>query len=124
MSFLDPANQNSGTGLADIATALINANKNSSLLIQTLQAIFPRITGTITLTAAATKTVADTNIAANSIVVLFPINASAGTLQGSAKSLYHDMSANVAGASFTVKTASGVAAAGGEQFSYFVVNPV
>lgn len=94
------------------------------LALQTIAAAFPRITGTFTLAAAATKTVAEPRITANSVVSVFPINAAAATLMSGAKSLYWDPAANVAGASFTVKTADGTNAAGTEQFSYVVINPV
>jgi hypothetical protein len=72
--------------------------------------------GTFPLSAAVATTVPDTAITANSFIAIFPTNAAAATLMGSAKSLYE--SARVAGASFTVSTASGVAAAGTETFEY------
>ncbi len=90
---------------------------------QAILSTFPRITGSFTLAAASSTTVADKSISASSIVLPFPKNAAAATLMSGAKSLYHDVSANVAGASFTVKTADGSAAAATEQFSYIVVNP-
>lgn len=121
MSFLDPANQNSGTGLADIATALTNANKNSAALMEALQAIFPRVSGTFTMAAAATLIVTQPEVTATSIIVWTPTNAAAGTLQGSAKCLY--LSARTAGASFTVATASGGNAVGTEVYQYFLWNP-
>lgn len=73
-------------------------------------------TGTFTLAAAATTTVPQPAVKTNSNIDLTATNASAGTLQGSVKSLY--ISALVPGASFTVATASGGAAAGTETFSY------
>lgn len=91
-------------------------------LIQTLDQIFPRIIGTFTMTATATLVVPNTSVAANSLVQLFPSNAAAATLMGGTRSLY--VSALSAGVSFTVATASGVAAAGTETFSYNIVNPV
>lgn len=98
------------------------------LVLQALYAIqqailstFPRITGSFTLSAGATTTVTEPATSATSIIQLMPANASAGTLQGSAKALY--ISARTAGASFAVTTASGAAAAGSEQFSYVLVNP-
>lgn len=79
------------------------------------------IVGSFTLGAAATLVVTQAATAANSIIVIQPTNAGAGTLQGSAKCLY--ISAKSAGVSFTVATASGVAATGGETFNYIMVNP-
>lgn len=75
--------------------------------------------GTFTMAATATKVVADVNILATSLVQLFPTNAAAATLMGSAKSLY--VSAKSAGVSFTVATADGTVAAGTETFSYRII---
>lgn len=99
-------------------------NELLGLLIKALTSIFPRVAGTFTLSAAATTTVAQPAITANSFVFPFPINASAATLMAGAKSLYQDRAANVAGASFSMKTADASAAAGTEQFAYFVLNLV
>jgi hypothetical protein len=82
---------------------------------------WPRITGTFTLAAAASTTVAQPGVKATSQVYPFATNASAGTLMGSSKSLY--VSAIVPGASFTVHTADGTNAAGTETFGYSVFNP-
>lgn len=111
-----------GASLGDVVTTLKLANQNMSLLIQTIQAIFPRVTGTFTLDASVTTVVTETGIQADSIILLVAMNAAAGTLVGSTKSPY--ISARTVGTSFSVSTASGVAAAGTEQFSYVVVNPV
>ncbi len=83
--------------------------------------VFPRITGTFTLSAAATTTVPNTSVTSTSIISLTPLNAAAATLMAGANSLY--VSARTSGASFTVSTAGGGAAAGTEQFSYMLVNP-
>lgn len=107
--------------LTDVVTQLQGVVRQISSLITTVTAIFPRITGSFTLAAAATTTVVQTGIKANSTVLLTPTNAAAATLMGSAKALY--ISALAAGASFTVATANTVAAAGTETFSYVVVNP-
>jgi hypothetical protein len=65
--------------------------------------------------------VAQPAVKANSVIQLTPANASAGTIMGSAKSIY--ISAIVAGTSFTLTTASGTAAAGTEQFYYTINTP-
>lgn len=77
-------------------------------------------TGTFTMAAANTKTVADINILATSSILMFPTNASAGTLMGGAKSLY--ISARTAATSFAVNTANAAAAVGDETFEYTVNN--
>lgn len=118
----NPMNILSAVGLGDINTTLKNANQNFSQLLQLLGALFPRTTGTFTLAAAATTTVSQLDVQSNSIIVPLPTNAAAATLMGSNKSLY--VSAKVSGASFTVATASGVAAVGTEQFSYYIIQPV
>lgn len=105
-----------------LITTLQQSTVAINLLNKTIAAIFPRQIGTFTLAAAATTTVSNTAITATSQIVLQPTNAAAGTLMGSAKSLY--ISARTAGASFTVATASGAAAAGTEGFEYYVVNAV
>lgn len=110
-----------GGSLQDIATVGNNTNKILSLLVTAITSTFPRITGTFTCAAAATTTVTQTAIRATSVVLLTPTNAAAGTLMGGVKHLY--VSALTVGASFTVATASGGAAAGTETFSYVVVNP-
>lgn len=97
-------------------------NQILSLLVTTLQTILPRITGTFTLAAAATTTVPQTATQSTSLITFTPLNASAATLMGSAKALY--VSARTQGASFTVATASGASAAGGEIFSYALQNTV
>ena len=103
-------------------------NQVLAQLVQTLNTIatiFPRVSavafGTFTLGAAATTVVSETTTQANSVVLPFPTNASAGTLQGSNKSLY--VSARTANTSFTVATASGAAAAGTETFAYVILTP-
>ncbi len=79
--------------------------------------------GAFTMSAAATLVVLAPAVVAGSRVWLSPTNAAAATLMGGSKSLYHDPTANVAGAGFTVKTADATAAAGGEQFAYIIINP-
>lgn len=96
-------------------------NQNLATLVGTLSTQFPlrARAGVFTLGAAASTVVPDTNTTAGCTVVLTPLNAAAGTLQGSAKALY--LSVRTAGASFTVATASGGSAAGTEQFQYVMV---
>ena len=118
----NPMNILSAVGLGDINTTLKNSNQNFSQLLQLLGALFPRTTGTFTLAAAATTTVTQPEVQSNSIIVPLPTNSAAATLMGSNKSLY--VSAKTAGTSFTVATASGVAAAGTEQFQYYIITPV
>jgi hypothetical protein len=96
-------------------------NKDILALVAAIQAVFPRVSGSFTLGAAASTTVTQPGIAANGFPLLVPTNAAAATLMGSAKALY--LSAVVAGASFTVATASGGNAAGTEIFAYVLVNP-
>jgi hypothetical protein len=109
------------TALQGIIRQLASGNKNTLTLISALEALFPQVFGSFTLAAAATTTVTQTAIKANSFPIWIPTNASAATLIGSAKSLY--VSALTPGASFTVATASGGSAAGTETFLYAVFNP-
>jgi len=76
--------------------------------------------GTFTMTAAASLVVPAPLVTASSFILLQATNASAGTLMGSNESLY--ISAKSAGVSFTVATAAGTNATGGETFSYFLIN--
>lgn len=91
-------------------------------LYKALNQAFPiQAAGTLTLAAAASTTVTGNSAISSETVgiALFPTNASAATLQGSAKSLY--VSAITTGG-FTVSTASGGNAAGTETFFWFAVN--
>ena len=103
---------------SDIANKLQASNQLMAKLVAIFSNLFPRASGNFSLTAASTKTVTDANVTSASYVVLIPTNAAAGTLIGSNKSLY----VSYASGSFTVTTASGVAAAGGETFQYLVFN--
>ncbi len=109
--------------LNKIATNTGFANQQMGSLIQVLTSIFPfsSVVGTFTMSAAATTVVANANVTTGSKITLTATNAAAGTLVGSTKSPY--ISAQSAGVSFTVATASGVAAAGTETFSYLILNP-
>ena len=108
-----------------LQSMVVNGNQTNQQLgnlNKTISGIFPfsSVVGTFTLAAAATTTVSSVYVTANSIIIPFPTNAAAGTLQGSAKSLY--VSAKSAGVSFTVATASAASAAGTETFSFLLLN--
>src|SRR6185312_4956533 len=98
--------------LSELVNQLKQGNQNLSKelvnLNTTIGNIFPQALGSFTMAAAASTTVSDTNVATNSKIFLTPTNATAATLQGSAKCLY--ISAKVAGTSFTVSIASGASA--------------
>lgn len=78
------------------------------------------IAGSFTLPAAASLVVPQSLVTGTSKIFLQPTNAAAAALQGSAEQLY--ISAQSAGVSFTVATAGGGSAAGGETFDYLLVN--
>ena len=105
---------------ADIVSKLQMANENMGRLVNIIGGWFPRAFGSFTMSATASKTVTDANCSSSSYVVLIPTNAAAGTLQGSTKCLY----VTAANGSFTVTTASGVAAAGTETFNYLIFTPL
>lgn len=105
----------------DLVTVNSNGVKYLGQLVVLLRQLFPRIFGTFTLTAAASHAVADPRVQAGATVQLQAANAAAGTLQGSAKSLYYTVTPGVG---FTVFTANATNAAGGEVFSYTASNPV
>lgn len=108
------------TALQGIIRQLTAGNANSLTLIAAIKAAFPSISnGTFTFGAAATVVVAAPQVTATSQILLIPTDASAATLVGSAKSPY--VSARSVGATFTVSTASGGAAAGTETFNYLMV---
>lgn len=84
-------------------------------------ATFPRVTGTFTLSAAASTVVPNTSVTSTSIIQWTPTNAAAATLLSGANNLY--LSARTSGASFTVTTAAGGSAAGTETFNFSLSNP-
>lgn len=109
----------SGAGTTDAVTQLQAIVRQLTALVA---AINGRITyGTFTLAAAASTTINQSAVKANSQIVWTPTNASAATLEGSAKALY--VSAIVPGTSFTVSTANASNAVGTETFSYTVQTP-
>lgn len=77
-------------------------------------------TGTFTLDADASTTVVNTNVFANSTILLMPTNDSAATLMGSSEGLY--VSARTVQTSFAVSTADGGSATGDETFQYIIIN--
>lgn len=91
-------------------------------LVQILTNLFPRVVGSFTMAAAATTTVANTDVQSGAIIQLVPSNAAAATLQGSTKYVYPSVVNG--GTGFVVATASGGNAVGTETFSYIVWNPV
>lgn len=107
--------------LDDISTKLQSLIQGQSAIYQALNGIF-RNTGTFLMGASASTIVPNAGIQASSRILFLPENSAAATLMGSNKSLY--VSARVVGTSFTAATASGVAAAGTEQFFYVVITPV
>ena len=113
----DNTNMQVGSLLNTTLQNLVVAVNNCT---QALLSIFPRTMGSFTLAAAASTVVPSPQIKANSIVQLFPTNASAAALAGAGKALYYTINPGVG---FTVFTANGVAAAGTEGFSYAIVTP-
>ena len=113
-----PAGQGSA-GATDINTTLQGIVRQMSAWVQAFKgrAAF----GNFTMGASATTVISQPVVASNSVITLTPTNAAAGTLMGSAKSLY--ISAKTTGISFTVATANGVVAVGGETFDYSVTTP-
>jgi uncharacterized protein (DUF1800 family) len=75
-------------------------------------------TGSFTMAASTTKTVADANVKAGSLIFLMPTNVSAGALEAGANKPY--VSARNAGVSFVLTCAG--AAAGSETYSYTILN--
>lgn len=108
--------ENNATSTAALGQ-MQGANQNLGALVAVLKnAFIGNIRGTFTMPGAATITVTNANVTNLSYIYLTPLNAAAGTLQGSAKCLY---TAALNG-SFTAKTASGGNAAGTEIFGYTV----
>lgn len=81
------------------------------------------VIGNFTMAAAATKTINDTNITADSIVLLQATNGAANTLMAGANRIDALIADYVVGVSFMVRTAGGGAAAGTETFRYLIKNP-
>lgn len=113
----------SGGSLGGDVAALVSTLKgivtNLSNLNLTIQTVIPRISGSFTLSAATTTIITQASIAANSIVLLTPTNATAALIVRS-NGLFH--SSNTPGASFTLSTQLNSAVAGGT-FEYVVITP-
>lgn len=111
----------SGVGTGNINTTLQDGNRLFASLLDLLQNLFPRTFGTFTMPAASSYVVTDSTVGTGTYILPpIPVNASAATLMSSAQSLY----VVPANGQFTVFTASGVAAAGTEQFKYVGFTPV
>lgn len=106
---------------ADIVTVQQSGVKYLGAIVQALLSVFPRLASTFTLAAAASTAVANTGVIVGTIVVPFPANAAAATLQSGANAIY--VASVTPGVGFTVTTASGAAAAGTEIFNYVATNP-
>jgi hypothetical protein len=114
--------QQRGGGDIDMLAQANGLNANLGKLISVMQTRFAlaAFTGSATLGAAVTTVVADTNVKAASVILLEATNASAATMQATAKNPY--VSVKTAGTSFTIATADGTAATGGQIFSYVILN--
>lgn len=72
------------------------------------------------LAGVNTQVVSNTRVTASSVIIIWPINAAAASLMGSAASLF--VSTQTAGTSFTVKTGNSTNFGGTELFSYLIMN--
>ena len=118
-----PGWQPPGQGTSGVTDAVTQLQNIARQLGNWVAAFKGRSTfGSFTFPAAATVTVAQPAVAANSMITLTATNAAAGTLVGSAKAPY--ISAISPGISFTVATASGGNAAGTEIFQYGIFTPL
>lgn len=106
------------SAIDDIVSVMKGGVQNLGQLTLVLQNAFPRINGTFTLSNATTTVINQPSVGANAVISFAPTNAAAALLQRTA-GVYH--SATVAGTSFSISTQSG-SAAGGEIFSYYVLN--
>jgi len=93
------------SGASDVVTQLQGVVRQLSAWVQAFNG--RAVTGTFTLAAAATTTVSQPAILATSSIQIFPTNAAAGTLMGSAKALY--ISVKTPGTGFTVATSNAAA---------------
>ena len=118
-SFIAALQGGSSDDMASIGRAIV---ENLAQLNSTFLAFLgvSGICGSFTFTAAASIVVTEPLVTASSFIFLQATNAAAGTLVGSNESPY--ISAKAAGVSFTVTTAAGTAAAGGETMDYLLIN--
>ena len=109
--------------MASIGRAIVEAITE---LRTSIDAIFGVVqtTGAFTTINAATQTVLNANVVAGSIIILVPTGTGSTTQQTGAGCLYVDRALNVAGVSFTIKTADGSSVAAGLQFVYTLTNPI
>ena|SRR5271166_136264 len=120
---MDESATQPGASISDIVVALNQGHRNTSLLIQTMSSILPRISGTFTLASSGPNTtVTQPAVKANSILQWWPNNSSAATLCGSIRNIYP--STINAGANFIMSTANAANASGTEVFQYVVLNLV
>jgi hypothetical protein len=98
----------------------LNANLGNIASILLNRFALSAFSGSFTMGAAATQVIADVNTKANSIIWLVANNASAASMMATAKNPY--VSVKAANTSFTVATADGTAATGGQIFSYIILN--
>jgi hypothetical protein len=110
--------------MSDVGDSTLKAiNQNIASLVQATKTAFPTnwSVGTFICSAAASTTVRDSKVKANSAIMPFPTNAAASNLMSGATSLY--ISAVNAGSSFVLTTANSASAAGTETFVYLLVSP-
>lgn len=118
MHGFETPNQGSGS-VTDAVTQLRAIARQLGAWVQAFNGRL--VSGSFTLSAAASTTVAQPSVAVTSYIWLTPTNADAATLMGSAASLY--VSAKTASTSFAVATADGSSASGTETFDYIIFTP-
>jgi hypothetical protein len=96
-------------------------NRNLSDLVEVMRSRFALSAnaGSATWGAASTAAITDTAAKLNSLIFLMATNAGAATLEAGSKKPY--VSARSAGG-FTLTTADGTSATGGEEYAYLIVN--
>lgn len=119
-NFMQAQSQQNKMDVSEVVTKLQNSNQSFGQLIKLLTGILPRAQGNFTMTATASLVVVEPKCNTSSYVWLIPTNAAAGTLLGSNKNLFLTYQVGT----FTVTTASGIAATGAETFQYLLFNPL